>query len=64
MRGISIGEYNLKSVDVIRDVIEIWTGEPSGSQTRVRIDQAAWDKICGKVIEDMEKGATPGEEVE
>ena len=63
MRRITINEHNIESVDVIDDVVEICTREPSGANVLVSITQAAWDKICEGKIEGMERGVSPGEPV-
>ena len=64
MRRITINEHNLVSVDVVDDIVEICTMEPSGAHAIVSINKAAWDQICKRVIEDMPEGASLGEEVE
>ncbi len=64
MRRITINEHNLVSVDFIDGVVEICTREPSGADAIVRITPAAWDTICIKVIEVLERGVSLGEEVE
>jgi len=64
MRRITINEHNIESVDVIDDVVEICTREPSGANALVSINQEAWEKICEGVIDEMERGASPEEEVE
>ncbi|MBA7524832.1 hypothetical protein ES705_16976 [subsurface metagenome] len=64
MRRITINEHNLVSVDVIDEVIEICTREPSGADAIVSINKAAWDEICDRVIGELERGASPGEVVE
>ena len=64
MREIIICENSLVSVDVIDDVVEICSRENDVGNVLIKMTQAAWDKICERVIEDMERGASPGEEVE
>ncbi len=64
MRRITINEHNLVSVDLIDDVVEICVRESSGWEALVSINQEAWEKICEGVIDEMERGASPEEEVE
>ena len=64
MKTIVINVRNLLSVDFIDDIVEICTGESNGGNMLLKITEAAWEKICERVIEDMERGASPGEEVE
>ncbi|MBA7531437.1 hypothetical protein ES705_23650 [subsurface metagenome] len=64
MRRITINEHNLMSVDVVDEIIEICTREPSGADAIVSITQVAWDEICEKVINGVDKRASRGEEVE
>ncbi|MBA7554077.1 hypothetical protein ES705_46689 [subsurface metagenome] len=64
MREIIICEHSLVSVDEIDDVIEICTRETSGGNVLLKITQEAWEKICEGVIDEMERGASPEEEVE
>ncbi len=64
MRRLLIDEDSLLSVDVIDTVIEICAGDYCGGNKTVRITREAWDKICKRVMEDLEERATGGEEVE
>ncbi|MBA7715834.1 hypothetical protein ES703_124892 [subsurface metagenome] len=61
---IMISENNLVSVDVIDEVVEICMMDKLAGHTLLKINMADWEEICVKVIEDMEKGASPGEDVE
>jgi len=64
MSEIIIRESNLFSVDVIDGVIEICTMDKHEGAMLIKIDGEAWDEICVKVVAEMERGATPEEEVE
>ncbi len=64
MKTIVINVRNLLSVDFIDDIVEICTGESNGGNMLLKITEAAWEKICERVIDEMERGASPGEEVE
>jgi hypothetical protein len=64
MREKIIRVNSLLSVDVIDGEIEICTVDKHEGTMLMKIDREAWDEICERVLEEMKKGATPGEEVE
>ncbi|MBA7551041.1 hypothetical protein ES705_43574 [subsurface metagenome] len=63
MRETFITEFNLVSVKVIDDVIEICMRNKYDGPTLLKITQGAWNKVCERVIDDMDEGVSLGEEV-
>ncbi|MBA7479424.1 hypothetical protein ES707_14858 [subsurface metagenome] len=64
MREEIIHVSSLLSVEVIDGIIEICTVDKHEGTMLMKIDGEAWDEICVKVVAEMERGATPEEEVE
>ena len=64
MKEIMICENNLVDVYVIKEIVEIYAKDRNERTVMLKITKEAWEEVCIKVIEDMEKGASPGEGVE
>ena len=64
MIPITIDEENIGSVEIVDENIEISIKGSGGLAVLLIITKGGWDKMCAGVIGEMEKGATPGEEVE
>ncbi len=64
MIPIAIDEENICTVEIVDENVEVSIKGGSGLAVLLMITKGGWDKMCAGVIAGMEKGATPGEEVE
>ncbi|MBA7590214.1 hypothetical protein ES708_32327 [subsurface metagenome] len=64
MLTISINMKALRNVDVVEGSVVIEVEQTGEVKTRIKMTPEVWEKICNRVIEDLDKGASPGEEVE
>ncbi len=64
MLTINIGMKTLRNVDVVEGSVVIEVEQMGEIKTRIKITQVAWEEINHRLNRDLDKGASPGEEVE